>query len=188
MTICLAKGIWRPQGSFSCSWWRPRGVLRREGYYRGRAEPDLLGLLDLVALATVCDVVPLKEANRAFVAKGLKVLRLRNNAGLRALADIARIDAAPTPYTLGFILGPRINAGGQRGRFAVSARSCSPLTTTSRRALSPRSSKLLNAERKAIEERMLEDAFARAEAALAASPDASCSFSAPKAGTRAFLA
>src|SRR4029078_11487028 len=56
-------------------------ALRRDGFYRNRAEPDLLGLLDLVALATVCDVVPLREANRAFVAKGLKLLRLRNNAG-----------------------------------------------------------------------------------------------------------
>ena len=145
-------------------------VLRREGYYRGRAEPDLLGLLDLVALATVCDVVPLKEANRAFVAKGLKVLRLRNNAGLRALADVARIDAAPTPYTLGFILGPRINAGGRVGSSHLGAKLLATDDDIEARDISAKL-ETLNAERKAIEERMLEDAFARAEAALATAPD-----------------
>ncbi len=145
-------------------------ALRREGYYRGRAEPDLLGLLDLVALATICDVVPLKEANRAFVAKGLKMLRLRNNAGLRALADVARIDAAPTPYTLGFILGPRINAGGRVGSSHLGAKLLASDDDIEARAIAERL-ETLNAERKAIEERMLEDAFARAEAALAAAPD-----------------
>ena len=144
-------------------------ALRREGFYRDRAEPDLLGLLDLVALATVCDVVPLKEANRAFVAKGLKVLRLRNNAGLRALSDVARIDAAPTPYTLGFILGPRINAGGRVGASSLGAKLLASDDDIEARAIAERL-ELLNAERKAIEERMLEDAFARAETALTASP------------------
>ena len=144
-------------------------ALRREGFYRDRAEPDLLGLLDLVALATVCDVVPLKEANRAFVAKGLKVLRLRNNAGLRALSDVARIDAAPTPYTLGFILGPRINAGGRVGASSLGAKLLASDDDIEARAIAERL-ELLNAERKAIEERMLEDAFARAETTLAASP------------------
>ena len=145
-------------------------ALRREGHYRGRAEPDLLGLLDLVALATVCDVVPLKDANRAFVAKGLKVLRLRNNAGLRALADVARIDAAPTPYTLGFILGPRINAGGRVGSSHLGARLLASDDDIEARGIADKL-ETLNAERKAIEERMLEDAFARAEAVLAAAPD-----------------
>ena len=87
---------------------------------RRAAEPDLLGLLDLVALATVCDVVPLKGVNRALVAKGLKVLRHRHNAGLRALADVARIDAAPTCYTLGYHPRPahqcRRQGGGIRPR------------------------------------------------------------------------
>ena len=146
-------------------------VLRREGYFRGRAEPDLLGLLDLVALATVCDVVPLKDANRAFVAKGLKVLRLRNNAGLRALADTARIDAAPTAYTLGFILGPRINAGGRVGSSHLGAELLATDDDIEARTISAKL-EVLNAERKAIEERMLEDAFARVEAVLAATPDA----------------
>ena len=129
-------------------------VLRREGFYRGRPEPDLLGLLDLVALATVCDVVPLREANHAFVAKGLKVLRLRNNAGLRALSDVARIDAAPTPYTLGFILGPRINAGGRVGASSLGAKLLASDDDIEARAIAERL-ELLNAERRAIEERML---------------------------------
>jgi single-stranded-DNA-specific exonuclease len=138
-------------------------TLRREGFYCERAEPDLLGLLDLVALATVCDVVPLKDLNRAFVAKGLKVLRLRHNAGLRALADVARIDAAPTSYALGFILGPRINAGGRVGASGLGAKLLATDDDIEARAIAERL-ELMNAERKAIEERMLDDALARAEA------------------------
>src|SRR4029077_17667747 len=146
-------------------------ALRGTGVYRNSAEPDLLGLLDLVALATVCDVVPLKGVNRAFVAKGLKVLRLRDNAGLRALADTARIDAAPTCYTLGFILGPRINAGGRVGASGLGAKLLAADDDGEARTISAKL-EVLNAERKAIEERMLEDAFARVEAVLAATPDA----------------
>ncbi len=145
-------------------------ALRRDGYYRDRAEPDLLSLLDLVALATVCDVVPLKEANRAFVAKGLKVMRLRHNQGLRALADVARIDEAPTCYTLGFILGPRINAGGRVGASSLGARLLGCDDEIEARAIAAKL-EALNTERRAIEERMLEEAFAHAEASLAASPD-----------------
>ncbi|MBK5198442.1 MAG: single-stranded-DNA-specific exonuclease RecJ [Methyloceanibacter sp.] len=145
-------------------------VLRREGYYRDRTEPDLLSLLDLVALATVCDVVPLKEANRAFVAKGLKVMRLRQNQGLRALADEARIDEAPSVYTLGFILGPRINAGGRIGASSLGARLLASDDEIEARAIAAKL-EALNTERRAIEERMLEEAFAAAEASLAASSD-----------------
>jgi single-stranded-DNA-specific exonuclease len=144
-------------------------VLRREGFYRDRAEPDLLGLLDLVALATVCDVVPLREANRAFVAKGLRVLRARHNQGLRALADAARIDEAPTCYTLGFILGPRINAGGRVGASSLGAKLLACDDEVEARGLAAKL-ETLNAERRAIEERMLEDALAAAEAALSADP------------------
>ena len=144
-------------------------TLRRDGFYRDRPEPDLLGLLDLVALATVCDVVPLREANRAFVAKGLKVLRLRNNQGLRALADAARIDEAPTCYTLGFILGPRINAGGRVGASSLGARLLATDDEIEARAIAAKL-ETLNAERRAIEERMLAEAFASAEASLLADP------------------
>jgi single-stranded-DNA-specific exonuclease len=150
-------------------------ALRREGYYRDHVEPDLLGLLDLVALATVCDVVPLVDANRAFVAKGLRLMRLRTNAGLRALADAARIDEAPTCYTLGFILGPRINAGGRVGASSLGAKLLALDDDIEARTIAARL-EAMNAERRAIEERMLEDALARADAALAADPDASLLF------------
>ena len=144
-------------------------ALRREGFYRTLPEPDLLGLLDLVALATVCDVVPLKEANRAIVAQGLKVLRLRHNPGLRALADAARIDAAPTCYTLGFILGPRINAGGRVGASNLGAKLLASDDEIEARAIAAQL-EALNTERRAIEEQMLEEAFASAEAFLADDP------------------
>src|SRR6476659_1408664 len=140
-------------------------ALRGTGVYRNSAEPDLLGLLDLGALATVCDVVPLKGVNRALVAKGLKVLRLRDNAGLRALADTARIDAAPTCYTLGFILGPRINAGGRVGASGLGAKLLASDDESETRAIAAKL-EALNGERKAIEERMLAGAFALADRAL----------------------
>jgi single-stranded-DNA-specific exonuclease len=97
--------------------------LRLKGHYTTeRPAPDLLALLDLVGLATVCDVVPLKGLNRAFVTRGLQVMRQRRNIGLRALADAAGLAVAPTPYHLGFVLGPRINAGGRIGDAALGAR------------------------------------------------------------------
>jgi single-stranded-DNA-specific exonuclease len=91
--------------------------LRKRGFWTAeRSAPDLLGLLDLVALGTVADVVPLKGLNRAFVAKGLLAMRRRENLGLTALMDIARLSGPPEPWHLGFLLGPRINAGGRIGR------------------------------------------------------------------------
>ena len=76
--------------------------------------PDLMAMLDLVALATVADVAPLVGVNRALVRQGLVVMARRERPGLRALADVARMDQAPTTYALGFLLGPRVNAGGDR--------------------------------------------------------------------------
>src|SRR5215468_3288788 len=91
--------------------------LRRRGFWHVlRPEPDLLDLIDLVALGTVADVVPLKGLNRAFVSKGLLAMRRRENVGLTALMDIARLSGPPEPWHLGFLLGPRINAGGRIGR------------------------------------------------------------------------
>lgn len=78
--------------------------------------------LDLVALGTVCDVVPLLGLNRAFVRQGLKVMSLRQNCGLKALADKASLSEAPTSYHLGFVLGPRINAGGRVGEASTGSR------------------------------------------------------------------
>ena len=145
-------------------------VLRRNGFYRRRTEPDLLGFLDLVALATVCDVVPFKGVNRAFVAKGLTVLRMRNNAGLRALADAARIDSVPSCYTLGFILGPRINAGGRVGASALGAKLLACDDNVEARSIAAKL-ELLNAERRAIEDAMLEEAIGGAERQLDTDPD-----------------
>jgi single-stranded-DNA-specific exonuclease len=91
--------------------------LRRRGFWTTeRPEPDLLGMLDLVALGTIADVVPLHGLNRAFVAKGLLSMRRRENVGLTALMDVARLGKPPEPWHLGFMLGPRINAGGRIGR------------------------------------------------------------------------
>ncbi len=96
--------------------------LRNAGAYgSGRREPDLRQWLDLVALGTVCDVVPLVGVNRALVTQGLKIMALRRNPGLAALSDVARVDAAPTPYHAGFLLGPRVNAGGRVGEAGLGA-------------------------------------------------------------------
>lgn len=143
--------------------------LRRRGCYASdHPEPALLDDLDLVALATVCDVVPLKTLNRAYVTKGLAVMRQRKNVGLRALFDAAALAQPPTPYTLGFVLGPRINAGGRIGDSALGAK----LLTTEDEMEAGRIAVLLdklNRERKAIESEMLAEATAEAEACIAAS-------------------
>ena len=87
--------------------------LRRAGHFARVAEPRLLDLLDLVALATVCDVMPLTGVNRALVAQGLKVMARRGRAGLAALLEVGGVRDAPTAHSLGFVLGPRINAAGR---------------------------------------------------------------------------
>ena len=84
-------------------------------YGEGHSEPDLMAWLDLVALGTICDVVPLTGVNRALVAQGLKIMARRNNPGLAALADVAGLDERPGAYHAGFVLGPRVNAGGRVG-------------------------------------------------------------------------
>ena len=135
--------------------------LRQRGV-SGGAAPNLLGLLDLVALATVCDVVPLTGLNRAYVSKGLQVMRLRGNLGLRALSDAAGLAVAPTPYHLGFVLGPRINAGGRIGDAALGARLLAGVDEAEAARVAVLLDKL-NRERKAIEAAMLEEALAVAE-------------------------
>ncbi|MGE3709978.1 MAG: single-stranded-DNA-specific exonuclease RecJ [Hyphomicrobiaceae bacterium] len=145
--------------------------LRRRGHYSSdRREPNLLRLLDLVALATVCDVVPLKGLNRAFVTRGLAVMRGRENIGLDALFEAAGLTQAPTPYALGFVLGPRINAGGRIGDAALGAK----LLTLADKTEAARIAVLLdrlNRERKAIETEMLADAVAQAERMVEDDPD-----------------
>jgi single-stranded-DNA-specific exonuclease len=97
--------------------------LRKRGWYRDRRrEPDLLQWLDLVALGTVCDVVPLTGVNRAFVVQGLRIMARRSNVGLAALADVAGMRDRPGTYHAGYVLGPRVNAGGRVGRAGLGAR------------------------------------------------------------------
>lgn len=136
-------------------------LLTDRGYFTTHPTVDLLSLLDIVALGTVCDVVPLKRANRAFVAQGLKILRRRNNIGLSALADVASINEAPGVYHLGFVLGPRINAGGRVGKSDLGTR----LLTTSdadEAILLARELDKFNAERKNIEQFVLDEAMQQA--------------------------
>jgi single-stranded-DNA-specific exonuclease len=90
-------------------------VLKDRGWYQGRSAPDLMQWLDIVALGTVCDVVPLTGINRALVTQGLKVMAKRGNVGLAALADVAGVRERPDAYHLGYVLGPRVNAGGRVG-------------------------------------------------------------------------
>lgn len=97
-------------------------ALRERGFYHQKKEPNILQLLDLVALGTVCDVMPLTGLNRAFVAQGLKILKARNNLGLSTICDLANLDEEPSAYHLGFILGPRINAGGRVGKSDLGAK------------------------------------------------------------------
>lgn len=147
-----------------------RELRRRGAYGKGGAEPQLLDLLDLVSLATVADVVPLIGLNRAYVTKGLAVMRQRGNVGLKALSDAAGLAQAPTPYHLGFILGPRINAGGRIGDAALGAK----LLSTADEAEAARIAVLLdrlNKERKAIETEMLEQAMADADRLVDERPD-----------------
>jgi single-stranded-DNA-specific exonuclease len=140
--------------------------LRARGFWsEARPEPDLLSFLDDVALGTVADVVPLIGLNRAFVAKGLLVLRRREQPGLVSLMDVARLSGPPEAWHLGFLLGPRINAGGRIGRADLGVRlllETDPIEAAKIAAELDR----LNRERQAIEQETLAQAEAEAMAAL----------------------
>jgi single-stranded-DNA-specific exonuclease len=144
-------------------------VLRERGKGPG---PDLLSLLDLVALATVCDVVPLKGVNRAFVVKGLLVARSQSNAGLAALGRVSRIGEPLNVFHLGYLIGPRINAGGRIGDAGLGARL---LTLDDSTAADPIAAELdrLNQERQAMEAEMLIEAEAEASLELSGGAGAS---------------
>ena len=147
-------------------------ALRDSGWYAkaGLAEPQLMDWLDLVALGTVCDVMPLAGLNRALVAQGLKVLGRRNNLGLTALCDVAGVDEAPGVYHAGFVLGPRINAGGRVGCSELGARLLACAVREEALDLA-RQLDSHNAERRAIEQAILDQAIAQVEAQSPA-PDA----------------
>jgi single-stranded-DNA-specific exonuclease len=129
----------------------------------GKRGPDLMGLLDLVALATVADVAPLLGVNRAFVRQGLRVMARRERPGLAALADVARMDTAPAAYHLGFLLGPRINAGGRIGQADLGARLLACDDPHEATALAERLD-LLNTERRDVEASVRAAALDQAEA------------------------
>ncbi|MDE4190973.1 single-stranded-DNA-specific exonuclease RecJ [Phaeobacter gallaeciensis] len=125
--------------------------------------PDLMALLDLVALATVADVAPLIGANRALVRQGLKVMAARKRVGLVALADVSRMDSAPSTYHLGFLLGPRVNAGGRIGKADLGARLLASDNPHEAAALAERLDQL-NTERRDIENAVRAAALEQAEA------------------------
>jgi single-stranded-DNA-specific exonuclease len=130
---------------------------------KGIAPPDLLAMLDLVALATIADVVPLAGLNRAFVQQGLKTMAQRARLGLTALADASRLSGPPQPYHLGYVLGPRINAGGRIGDAALGARLLTTQDPTEARAIAEQLDQL-NGERQAAERIMVAEAIAALEA------------------------
>jgi single-stranded-DNA-specific exonuclease len=133
----------------------------------GIPAPDLISLLDLVALGTICDVVPLTGANRALVTQGLKVMRSRGNAGINAAMDVAGLKEPPGTYHAGFIIGPRINAGGRVGKSSLGVRLLTSDDTVEARSLAEELDRF-NTERKAIEAGVQEEAIKMA-AALPAS-------------------
>jgi single-stranded-DNA-specific exonuclease len=139
-------------------------LLRESGWYQDRPAPALLELLDLVALGTVCDVVPLTGVNRALVAQGLKVLAQRRKPGLVALAEAAKLDRCDSVYHLGFVLGPRVNAGGRVGEASLGTRLLTTDDPDEAHTLAARLD-AYNRERQAIEGRVLEQAIAEVEAA-----------------------
>ena len=128
----------------------------------GAKGPDLMALLDLVALATVADVAPLIGVNRAFVRQGLRVMARRDRLGLAALADAARMDTAPSSYHLGFLLGPRINAGGRIGQADLGARLLACSDPHEAAALAERLD-TLNTERRDVEAAVRAAALDQAE-------------------------
>lgn len=136
-----------------------RRQLRDAGAKTG---PDLMALLDLVALATVADVAPLIDANRALVRQGLKIMARRERPGMVALSDVARMDAAPNTYHLGFLLGPRVNAGGRIGKADLGARLLSTASDAEATAIAERLDQL-NTERRDIEAAVRAAALAQAE-------------------------
>jgi single-stranded-DNA-specific exonuclease len=139
-------------------------ALRQAAWYKTHEEPDLAQWLDLVALGTICDVVPLTGVNRALVAQGLKVMRRRGNVGLAALGDAASIGERLDAYHAGFILGPRVNAGGRVGEADLGARLLSTDDATEARDLALRLH-ALNAERREIEAQVLIQAIDQVERA-----------------------
>ncbi len=133
-------------------------VLRKKNYFTGKKEPDLLKLLDIVAIGTICDVVPLEQLNRAFVIQGLKILNKRNNPGIQAFCKLLKLDEELTSFHLGYVIGPRINAGGRVGESSLGARLLSTDNLEEALAITDKL-ELYNSERRAIEYSVFEQAL-----------------------------
>ena len=141
-------------------------LLRQKGWYNeARPEPNMLQWLELASLGTVCDVVPLKGLNRAYVTQGLKIMARRENVGLSALCDVSRLKRKPDTYALGYLLGPRINAAGRIGHAAMALKL---LTTHDRGEAAQIAQDLerLNRERQEIELAVVDQAMVQADAML----------------------
>lgn len=128
----------------------------------GRKGPDLMAMLDLVALATVADVAPLIGVNRALVRQGLRVMARRDRPGLVALSDVAKLTSAPSSHHLGFVLGPRVNAGGRIGKADLGARLLACRNPHEAQAMADRLD-ALNTERREVEDQVRAAAMAQAE-------------------------
>ena len=140
-------------------------ALRDNGFFSNGtpvSEPNLMNLIDIVALGTVADMVALTGVNRALVVQGLKVLAKRQNVGLAALADVSRVDEVPTSYHLGFLLGPRVNAGGRVGKSNLGALLLSTDDDGKAKEIAEKLNKY-NLERKEIETNVLDEALQIAE-------------------------
>ena len=141
-------------------------ALRSQHHFNAeREEPNILRWLELVALATICDVVPLMGLNRAYVTQGLKVMARRENAGIAALADVAGLKRRPDTYALGFMIGPRLNAAGRIGH-ADDALALLLTDDRSSAVAMARQLDEMNRKRQSLEMRVVEDARAQAEASL----------------------
>ena len=140
--------------------------LRARGFWTGEMpEPDLLGMLHHVALGTVADVAPLIGLNRAFVAKGLIAMRRRDHVGHTALMDVSRLSGPPEAWHLGFMLGPRINAGGRIGRADLGVRLLLEADVSEAARIAAELDRL-NSERRLIEQAAEAQAEAEAFASL----------------------
>jgi single-stranded-DNA-specific exonuclease len=136
--------------------------LREKNFFQNKNEPELLNLLDLVALGTVCDVMTLTGVNRAFVSQGLKILAARKNAGLSAIADVAGLNKKPDVYSLGFLIGPRVNASGRIGDCSLGAK----ILASDDEAFAKENAETLNnlnKERQEIEKKIIAEAIEQAE-------------------------
>jgi single-stranded-DNA-specific exonuclease len=142
-------------------------TLRRRGHFAASAEPDLRDMLDLVALATICDVMPLTGLNRAFVTQGLRVMARRARPGIAALLAVAGLNEPPSAMDCGFALGPRINASGRIAEADMGLRLLLAEDPEVARLLAETLDKV-NRQRQAVEAAMLSDAMAQAADQVAA--------------------